>query len=373
MFSRFLSLWVLALALLQPVSAEDTVISGGYLIHLCNSGQPNSEASRLQELLPRMKYGLRKVIADVQLGTASKHGYSAFFKDDSSKVEVLRVYRQIAAGANFVLANKIRRPTFICANPETPLLYQYCLGRPDTALMSWMQTELMPICPHFWSIQQRAFRPDCPLVVRNVLTPNDMRLLGNQEALLVGNLVHLYHRVGPEFITAIADVSDLNASESLLNPPNYALYYAGGYLTFPVLRSTNPADEFLKMAAVQAGCTSFPDMKKSDGELRHLLEIPNNSGDTNVQVPVYFDLPSSVQVPPNLNTMQKFCNDAVYAPNGTVCCDESTGLWIPAPVIRDGPAASLMSASCPQSTGSTGGEGAGTRIINTRRRRTLIA
>ena len=244
MFSRFLSFWVLAMALLQPVSAEDTIMSGGYLIHLCNSGQPNSEASRLQELLPRIRYGLRKVIADLQLGTASKHGYSTFFKDDSSKAEVLRVYRQIATGAHVGLADMIRYPTFICANPETPLLYRHCLERPDTALMSWGETELMPICPRFWSVQQRAFRPDCPLVVANTLTPNDMRLLGNQEALLVGDLVHLYHKVRRELITAITDVSNLNASESLLNPPNYALYYAGGYLTFSIFRSTNPADGF---------------------------------------------------------------------------------------------------------------------------------
>ena len=235
MFSRFLSLWVLALALLQPVSAEDTVSSGSYLIHRCNSGQPNSEASRLQELLPRVWLGLHKVIADVQLGTASNHGYSAFFKNDSSKAEVLRVYSHMAAGASVALGPlgvRIRSPTFVCASkdPEPDLVYQYCLSRPGTALMSWAASELMPICPFFWEIKRKALLPDCPLVIANILAPNDMRLLDNQEALLVGNLVHLYHRVRPDLIATITDASNLNASESLLNPPNYALYYAGGYL-----------------------------------------------------------------------------------------------------------------------------------------------
>lgn len=125
------------------------------------------------------------------------------------------------------------------------------------------------------------------------------------------------------------------------------------------------------MVAVQAGCISFPNMEKPHDELRHLLEVPTNPSDTNVSVPLYAELPSSMPIPPDLDTMQNFCNDAVYAPNTTVCCDESTGLWVPAPVIRDGPAASFVSASCPASTGGTGGVGAGSGVINTRRRRII--
>lgn len=123
------------------------------------------------------------------------------------------------------------------------------------------------------------------------------------------------------------------------------------------------------MAAVQAGCLSFPNMAKPHDELRHLLEVPTKPSDTNVREPLYAELPSSMPISPGLDTMQNFCNNAVYAPNATVCCDESTGLWVPAPVIRDGPAASSVSASCPANTGGTGGVGAGSGVINTRRRR----
>lgn len=229
--------WIFALALQQSASAEDTVSSGNYLIHLCNANQPDSEASELQSLLPQVYNGLQDVMADLQLGTASLHGYSAFFKNNSSRVEVLKVYHKMAMGASVALGRFIRHPTFICANntPETDLIYQYCLKYPTSPLMSWRHTELMPLCPMFWSIKKQASISDCPLVVANTLTPNDDRLLFNQEALLVGNLAQLYHNVPEILVTDITDVSELSASASLLNPPNYALYYAGAYSMLPMM------------------------------------------------------------------------------------------------------------------------------------------
>lgn len=230
MIFKSLSVRIFALFLLQPISAEDTVSSGNYLIHLCNSGQPGSEASQLQSLLPQVYDGLQKVILDLQ-ATASEHGYSAFFKNDSNKAEVLQVYQKMAAGANVYVGrlNHVseRRPTFACANnvPETDLAYQYC--KPRTPLMSWVHTELIFLCPLFWMMPQTTLPSDCPLVVANTLTPNDDRLLQNQEALLVGSLVHLYHDFDSSIIVTIADASELSASQSLINPPNYALYYAG--------------------------------------------------------------------------------------------------------------------------------------------------
>lgn len=110
-------------------------------------------------------------------------------------------------------------------------------------------------------------------------------------------------------------------------------------------------------------------MQKPHDELRRLLEVPGDSSGTNTALPTYANFPPSVPAPSGLNTLPNFCNDAVYAPNASICCDETTGLWVTAPVIRDGPAASLVSASCPQTTGGTGGVGAGSGVINTRRRR----
>ena len=242
--SRFLSQWISALALLQPVIALDTISSGNYLIHRCQSDFPNSYASKLQRLLPQVFNGLQNVIADLRLGTASTHGYSAFFKNDSSKAEVLQVYERMAAGANVALGNVIRRPTFICASNfiATDLLYQYCIDG-DSALLNWPNTELMPVCPIFWNFPTKANPSDCPLVSFNRLAQSDHQLFDNQESLIVGNLVHFYHDVSSNYTTNIADVSELSASDSLLNPTIYALYYAGGYLVFSVLTCTNLANK----------------------------------------------------------------------------------------------------------------------------------
>ena len=234
--SRILSQWIFALALLQPVTALDTVDSGNYLIHRCDSDLPNSYAFKLQKLLPQVVNGLQNVIADLQLGTASMHGYSAFFKNDSSKAEVLQVYNRMAAGASVALGDVIRRPTLICASNvrQTDLLYQYCIEG-DSALLNWPNTELIPVCPIFWNTPTKVNSSDCPLVSMNRLASSDHQLFENQEALLVGNLVHFYHSVSSNYTTNIADVGELSASDSLLNPTIYALYYACGYLEFPVL------------------------------------------------------------------------------------------------------------------------------------------
>ena len=230
-------LLIFALTVLQPVPAEDTVSSGNYLIHMCNSGQPDSQASKLQSLLPQVYDGILKVIADLQLGTASTHGYSTFFKDDSSKAEISQVFLKMAAGASVILHRAvsnggvyIRHPTFICANdvPETDLIYDFCMRSMNAPLVNWLKTEVIALCPIFWTIKQQARSSDCPLVVANSLVPNDDRLLKNQEALLVGSLMHFYHSQSEQpMVTAIADASQLNDSESKLNAPSYALYYAG--------------------------------------------------------------------------------------------------------------------------------------------------
>lgn len=243
--SQWLSIFALGLLLL--ISAEDTVSSGKYLIHLCNSGQPGSEASKLQNLLPQVYDGLQRVIIDIQLGTASTHGYSAFFKNDSSKAEVLQVYQEIAAGASIAVGRgrgrntnpiSLRHPTFICANdaPETDLLYQYCIGSPSSPLMIWRETELIVLCPFFWENKEAPALSDCPLVVANSITPNDDRLMGSQEALLVGGLMGLYHQYEFGMVSTITDASELSASESLKNAPNYGFYYACECLKSTLMR-----------------------------------------------------------------------------------------------------------------------------------------
>ena len=44
---------------------------------------------------------------------------------------------------------------------------------------------------------------------------------------------------------------------------------------------------------------------------------------------------------------QNYCNGAMQAPNSTVCCDMSSGLWVPSGLQRDTMSTDLVSAACP--------------------------
>lgn len=222
----------------------DTVSSGNYLIHLCNSGEPNSNASYLQDLLPQIYVNLQAVIADARLGTASNRGYGAFFKTNHNIQEVVRVYEAMAAGTNVLIRSipgrqlpglVAARPTFVCVNdiPETGNIYRQCIkDHPDTPLVVWEDSELIALCPLFWDQKKVPVpRTDCPRLRGNTLSPNNMQLIRNQEAMIVYELTYLYGTVTkwPNVVMNIQDAVNLDATASLANPNNYALYYAGQY------------------------------------------------------------------------------------------------------------------------------------------------
>ncbi len=130
------------------------------------------------------------------------------------------------------------------------------------------------------------------------------------------------------------------------------------------------------MLANAAGCTRWPKMAQPHDENRHLLEYtgPKNNSAAASSLPIApnpaatwvadFIEPTNVVMPPALDTLGDNCEGAVKAPNNTVCCDVSSGLWIPAPVVRDGATASTANPACPISTGiGSGGVGAGSGVI----------
>ena len=223
---------------------DDTVSSGNYMIHLCNSGEPNSNASYLQDLLPQIYSNVQAVIADARLGIASKRGYGAFFKTDENIEEVIRVYQHIAAGSDVMIKSVpgsklpgllVARPTLVCINdvPETASIYHNCTyDYPDTPLVHWEGSDLIALCPKFWSEKQKpTARIDCPRLRGSALSPNSMALSVNQEAMIVHQLVHMYQNVTryPDEKMNIQDAVDLSAAASLANANNYAFYYAGQY------------------------------------------------------------------------------------------------------------------------------------------------
>lgn len=108
-------------------------------------------ASKLQVLLPMIWGNLQETIADAKKGTASTHGYSAFFKTNDNIKAVQDVYEAMAAGdpvdkTNGVLRGqgrninplKLADPGFICiqeGDPSTAQAYSYCAAGTETHYM----------------------------------------------------------------------------------------------------------------------------------------------------------------------------------------------------------------------------------------------
>ena len=79
---------------------SDIAQSGNYRFSLCGSGQPGSQASKLQSLLPYIWQNLQNVLADVELGTASKHGFRSIFNTNTNRPYVRSVFRAITEGTH---------------------------------------------------------------------------------------------------------------------------------------------------------------------------------------------------------------------------------------------------------------------------------
>ena len=72
--------------------------SGNYVIHLCGSDQPDSQAAKLQVLIPYIRRTLGDVQIDIKMGTASRHGFRSFFKTNANQPYVRSVFEDIADG-----------------------------------------------------------------------------------------------------------------------------------------------------------------------------------------------------------------------------------------------------------------------------------
>lgn len=401
MFITFLLLW-LSVARNTHISASasrDTVSSGNFLIHLCDSGKPNSNAIHLQELLPQINANLQPVIADAHLGTASKRGYGAFFKTNDSTHEVIRVYEQMAAGTDVLIRSipgrrlpglLAARPTFVCINdiPGTGANHQQCVKEhSSTPLVGWEDSELIALCPLFWDQKKVPLaRNDCPRLKGNTLTPNNMQLSTNQEAMIVYGLTHLYVNVTkwPNMPMNVQDAVDLDETDSLTNPNNYALYYAGqcSILFRPCrcLSSTMfPSLDFIPLhsaaslnrksltlsrsSAVQASCKKWPRLRGRGN--RGLLDIAANVSDVNSSItsiqPAIETVTRVDLKPPGsspnafvLQSRQSSCLNWAEAPNSTVCCDQESGEWIKAPVQRE---TAAIDPACPSIVDIVGSDG----------------
>lgn len=107
------------------------------------------------------------------------------------------------------------------------------------------------ICPDFWTLPAGLTSGSCPKVVGYRATPNDEALIGSMYGTVVHMLANVYVPesldYGNSVVEQVNDVQDaieLNATESLVNANNYALY----------------------AASIQAGCTNWPVVSQCEAQ-----------------------------------------------------------------------------------------------------------
>ena len=239
-----LSLFLLLAAATTNYAAADSpdiISSGNYLIHPCKAEEPSYNATYLQQLLPQIHTSLQAVIADANLGTASKHGYGAFFETNDNIEEVVRVYQHMVAGSDLLIKSfpgrnspglVPARPTFVCIEDtlETTSIDQICSQQgKDVPSVIWTYSNTISICPQFWEQKVGPVaRTDCPKLRGQTLSPNNDQLLLNQQAMIVHGLAHVYG--GQSMTDEIANIQDAVSLDSIAATTyanSFAYYYSG--------------------------------------------------------------------------------------------------------------------------------------------------
>lgn len=233
--------------------ADDWTTSGSYQIAYCNANDPSvehPEAAYLQALLPTVWSYIQNLLQDITLGTSSPHGYGAFFKTNDNLEAVRQVFQDIADGPDILTGawNKTTEtftgpahwtpPLIVCVKPgdlDTLAGQEACNsgGRYTTTVGGVPKNSgIVYLWPIFFYLPMVAQKAACPGV-----NPNANKFVGSgldlgrsQYAVLVHELVHVYHTMGiGEGMEryGIQETVELSAEKSLANPMNFAFYAAG--------------------------------------------------------------------------------------------------------------------------------------------------
>ena len=216
----------------------DSAKSGNYLIVYCNANTPGSQAAHLQTLIPYMQSNLEAVLTDLDRGTASP-AFRAFFKTNNNLESVRQVFTDIINGSKILTVKSVqdetgvlRPPTLVCADTDEPGL-DHLLDDCDSFARPWsyifQPTKLVSICPIFWTLPRIARRAACPRIAKGKVLTEPMSLMITQYVVLVHELVHIYNKFDDsrQEMYGFDDVVGLDATRSVENAQNYAIYAAG--------------------------------------------------------------------------------------------------------------------------------------------------
>ena len=223
-------------ALPQVPQTNDSTYSGNYKIQHCS----HNHATRFQLLLSLVRKATQNAIIDTNLGTASAHGFTAFFKTNTSEDTVRNIFQKIVQGADIDVlpydphgVPDLRQPTFICVNEGHSIVQDIydnvCTKNIPAAAV--LNSNAIYICPNFWDQHIFPTIDVCPPLINNKLGLTSPNLVATQYGIVVHELAHLY---GSGMWGQVREVYDaqgaveLDAAASLGNPNNYALYACGG-------------------------------------------------------------------------------------------------------------------------------------------------
>ncbi|KAI4176944.1 MAG: hypothetical protein LQ343_000801 [Gyalolechia ehrenbergii] len=237
-----------------PPQDRDQTTSGNYIIKNC---ERINRSQHLHQFLPEVWQGLQLVLSDLELGTASRHGFSTFFKSNINRPIARHVYRAIANGTDLPTG----KPIIECTSPDmgySEELYRVflwlCSPRPPSfkrnQAAAIVDQGTVILCPAFWDFVDFPGIDDCVSVGgrrgRKRFLDSGGTLVDTKYSVLLHELMHLYNPFdGANKTDEVYDIqgcADLDKIKSVANAENWA-YYAD---------------------SVRSGCTRFPPIPVPD-------------------------------------------------------------------------------------------------------------
>ena len=228
---------ILSVALASGNYSDDNLVVGPYVISRCGSkGEPNSRATRLSRIIPRMIDDLNhKIIPDAKLGFNSSHGFGTFFGLSSSVQFVTDIFEQIASGHQVMGHDHVIRPvTFICANADDNKksgrsFYKKCTSNPYVPMAVVKGTEVVMICPLLWEGEDFLPPSQCPQAFNStaMIVAADSAFGEDTFSTIVHELAHIYGIVGRPEAYDFGELVDLSPERQLQNAQNFGFYAEG--------------------------------------------------------------------------------------------------------------------------------------------------
>ena len=216
----------------------------GFLVVNCNA----PHTLQLRTILPHLVSNVPSIVADIKHGIASRHGFRSFFKSNDNKKDVQAVFESIAHALPIFATHPdvagLRPPTILCYDRrgtdevDARNYREDCVGKAGSNFISGASSmhsiASVALCDLFWLLPTEPTIEQCPIITGNRRyrkLENAIELVKNQYSILIHEFTHLYNKHDPPYDYAetygLQGSIDLNATESLKNPANYAYYAAG--------------------------------------------------------------------------------------------------------------------------------------------------